>query len=62
MIGEEVRQQLEATVAKYDPFNVKREKKYKFKDKPMGGPFQGLTVEILERFIENKKKEYNQKY
>ena len=61
MVGPEVREQLEENVAKYNPFDRKREK-VKFKDKPFGGPFNGLAVESIERFIDSKKREYIQKY
>ena len=62
MIGTEVRQQLEENVAKYDPFNQSRSVKYEFQDKPCKGPFKGLTLDALERFIETKKREYMLKY
>ena len=62
MVGEEVREQLEVNISKFDPFNRKREVKYVFKDKPFGGPYNGLTIEIVDRFIESKRREYNQKY
>ena len=61
MVGPEVREQLEENVAKYNPFDRKREK-VKFKDKPFGGPFNGLAVESIDRFIDSKKREYIQKY
>ena len=62
MVGEEVREQLEVNIAKYDPFNRERAVKYVYKDKPFGGPYNGLSIEVVERFIENRRSEYNQKY
>ena len=62
MIGLEIKELLEENVEKFDPFNRKRETKYSFKDKPVGGPYSGLTVEILDRFVEKRKAEYNRKY
>ena len=62
MIGQEVRDQLEESVTKYDPFNKQRNVQYSFYDKPVGGIFAGLTEERVIRFIENKKREYKLKY
>ena len=61
MIGDDVRNQLEENVAKYDPFNRKRETQYSFFDKPRGGAFAGLEEEKLLQFIESKSKEFNRK-
>ena len=62
MVGDVVRDQLEENVAKYDPFNRDRETKHVFYDKSKGGPFVGLTEANLDKFLKNKKKEYNSKY
>ena len=62
MIGIEVRQMIEENVAKYDPFNVLREEKFKFNDKPCRSPFSGLTLEILEKFTASKRREFKLKY
>ena len=62
MVGDEVREQLEENAAKFDPFNTSRIAKYTFMDKSKGGAFKGLTVDILDRFINNKKREYKLKY
>ena len=62
MVGSEVREQLEESIANYDPFNKARVKKFSFIDKPKGGPFRGLTTDALEKFISSKKREYNLKY
>ena len=61
MVGQDVRDQLEECVAKYDPFRRKRSNKYIFNDKPVGSPFKGLTEEMLVKFIDTKKSEYNRK-
>ena len=61
MVGEDVRAQLEGYAAKYDPFNRNRSTQYSFLDKPKGGPFSGLTVEQLVKFIESKKREFKLK-
>ena len=58
MIGQEVRDQLEENVSKYDPFNRRRKEQYKFYDKSPGGLFKGLSRENLSRFIENRQKEF----
>ena len=62
MIGPETREQLEENVSKYDPFNRNRSIKHEFRDKPHGGPFKGMTVQILEKFIAGRKREYMLKY
>ena len=62
MVGDSVRDQLEENVAKYDPFNRERVFQHVFYDKSKGGPFVGLTEENLDKFLKNKKKEYNSKY
>ena len=61
MIGQEIRDQLEESIAKFDPFNRNRKEEIKFFDKSRGGPFAGVTMESLLRFIENKKREYKLK-
>ena len=61
MVGEDVREQLEGYAAKYDPFNRNRSTQYSFLDKSKGGPFSGLTVENLVKFIESKKREFKLK-
>ena len=62
MVGDKVRELLDENVQKYDPFNRNRKEKFKFVDKPKGGPYHGLTESDLERFIVRKKREYNTKY
>ena len=62
MVGEEVKAQLEETVAKHDPFNRDREVKYSFHDKFKNGAFSGLTVDSLEMFIASKKREFKLKF
>ena len=62
MIGQDIREQLEESAAQYDPFNKTRETKHSFIDKPKGGPFRGLTLDMLDKFIQSKKREYNLKY
>ena len=62
MLGIEVRELLEENTAKYDPFNRSRKTKYNFYDKPCRGPFSGLTVDILNKFVQSKKREYMLKY
>ena len=61
-VGDAVREMLEENMAKYDPFNRSREEQHTFVDKSKGGPFEGLTVPDLERFLIRKRKEYNMKY
>ena len=61
LIGQEVKDQLEVNVAKYDPFNRQREELHKFVDKSPGGVFKGLSREDILRFIDNKKKEFRLK-
>ena len=61
MVGDSVREQLEENAAKFNPFNRDRVIKYDFLDKSKGSPYKGLTVANLEKFIENKKREYKQK-
>ena len=62
LVGDEVREQLEENAAKFDPFNRTRQTKFTLLDKSKGGAFKGLTVAILDKFIENKKREYKLKY
>ena len=62
MVGPDVKEQLEENVAKYNPFSRKRLTKHTFVDKPSRSPFKGLTNEVLDKFVENKKREYRQKY
>ena len=62
LIGSEDRDQLEENAEKFDPFNRRREVKHTFKDRPSRGPFDGLSLDTIERFIENRKREYMQKY
>ena len=62
LVGDKVREEIEENVAKFDPFNRCREVQHVFHDKSKGGPFKGLTVGDLERFITRKKKEYSMKY
>ena len=62
LIGDEVREQLEEYTAKFNPFKRTREAKYTFLDKSKGGVFKGLTVKILDRFIESKKREFKLKH
>lgn len=62
MVGEEVKDQLEETVALHDPFNRNREVQYVFSDKFRDGAFKGLTVNSLEKFIASKKREYKLKF
>ena len=62
MVGSDLRDQLEENVSKFDPFNRKREVQYDFFDKSRCGAFSGLKEETLERFIENKLKEFKRKY
>ena len=61
LVGTDVKDLLEENAAKYDPFNRQRETKHIFHDKPAGGPFRGLTLEMIQRFIESKKREYRLK-
>ena len=61
MVGDEVREQLEENAAKFNPFKRDRVIKYVFLDKSKGSPYKGLTVANLDKFIENKKREYKQK-
>ena len=61
MVGDSVREQLEENAAKFNPFKRDRVIKYVFLDKSKGSPYKGLTVANLEKFIENKKREYKQK-
>ena len=61
LVGDNIRDQLEENVAKYDPFSRQRTKQTFF-DKSKGGPFAGLTEKDLERFIARKQKEYDSKY
>ena len=62
MVGDEVRDQLEENVTKYDPFNRARTTQHVFYDKSKGGPFVGLTEANLDKFLKLKKKEYSTKY
>ena len=62
MVGQEVKEQLEENAAKFDPFNRTRKTQYTFLDKSKGGPFKGLTPSILDKFIQNKKREFKLKY
>ena len=62
LVGDRVRDQLEENVAKFDPFNRQRDIQHTYFDKSKGGPFVGLTEPDLDRFLVNKKKEYNSKY
>ena len=62
LIGDTVRDLLEENVAKFDPFNRARSTKHVFVDKPCHGIFDGLSETILDRFIENKRREYRLKY
>ena len=61
MVGSEIREQLEENAAKYNPFDRNRKTKYQFHDKPKDELFQGVTVELLEKFINGRKREYNLK-
>ena len=61
MVGQEVRDQLEENVAKFNPFNRDRMDRVEFLDKSRGGVFKGLTEENLERFIVAKKREFKLK-
>ena len=61
-VGEVARELLEENVAKYDPFNKKRQSRYDFDDKPKFGLYAGLTEDHLKRFVENKKREFRLKY
>ena len=61
-VGEPIRELLEENVAKYNPFNKKREAKYNYVDKPLVGLYSGLTEELLDRFVENKRREFRLKY
>ena len=62
MLGLEVRETIEEQVAKIDPFNISRSTMYSFQDTPATSPFQGLNIEMLEKFIASKKREYNLEY
>ena len=62
MVGIEVRELLEENVAKYNPFNRRRNHSHVFNDKPRNGLYDGLTVELLDRFIEGRKREYKLKF
>ena len=62
LVGDEVREQLEEKAAEYNPFSRNRTTKYSFLDKPKGGVFNGLTVQIMEKFITSKKREFKLKY
>ena len=62
LVGDKVREQIEESVAKFDPFNRHRDVHHIYLDKSKGSPFKGLTEEDLERFITRKKKEYDMKY
>ena len=62
LVGDAVREMLEENIAKHDPFSRSREEQYTFEDKSKGGPYVGLTVPDLERFLIRKRKEYNMKY
>ena len=61
MVGQEVRDQLEENVARFNPFSRDREEKVEFLDKSRGGVFKGLTEENLERFIVAKRREFKLK-
>ena len=56
MVGQEVRDLLEENASKYDPFSKTRNVKYKFHDRPTSSPFEGLTLDILERFTISKRR------
>ena len=62
LIGDAVREQIDENVSKFDPFNRAREEHHSFFDKSNGGPFVGLTVNDLERFVVRKRKAYESKY
>lgn len=62
LVGDAVREQIEESVGRWDPFNRFREVQHSFVDKSKGSPFNGLTEQDLERFIKRKKKEYDAKY
>ena len=61
MVGPEVRDQLEESVAKFNPFNRDRDEQHVFLDKSRGGAFKGLTEKMLDKFIESKRREYKLK-
>ena len=61
LVGQDIKDQLEESVAKYNPFCRDRKMKHTFYDKVSGGPFYGLTEDMLTKFIESKKKEFNMK-
>ena len=61
MVGQVTRDLLEENVSKYDPFNRQRKEKFEFYDKSKGSPFAGVTMENLNRFIENKEREFKLK-
>ena len=61
MVGPEVRDQLEESVAKFNPFNRDRDEQHVFLDKSRGGAFKGLTEKMLEKFIESKRREFKLK-
>ena len=62
MVGDEVKDQLEETVAKHDPFNRERKVQHLYSDKFRHGAFNGLTVDSLQKFILTKKREYKLKF
>ena len=60
MVGQDVKDQLEEQVAKFNPFSKQRPQ-YSFYDKVSGGPFHGLTQEMVCKFIDSKKREFKMK-
>ena len=62
LVGEAVREQIDENVSKFDPFNRARVDQHSFFDKSNGGPFVGLTIADLDRFIVRKCREYESKY
>ena len=62
LVGTNIRELMEENVAKFDPFNRNRESHHVFLDKPSRGLYYRLTEDILDRFIENKRREFRRKY
>ena len=62
LVGNSLRELMEENVAKYDPFNRSRKLQHVFVDKPRKGLYDGLTEDILDKFIENKRREFRRKY
>ena len=62
MIGESTREVIEDNVALADPFNKSRDTRYTFLDVPSSSPYEGLTSDMVIKFLQRKKREYMLKY